>query len=162
SDEGQNSVIRVTATYTDTQGSQTTKKIVNTDVVDITLAFTSPATVIGTPQEGQVLTAVAGTLNDSDAAGTGWQWHAASHGGTTWNTIGGANASTYTVVENDEPNLLRVVETATDSDGGSATSDSAQNAAVTDIQLAFTSAASVSGTPQEGQVLTAVAGGLND
>ena len=93
-----------------------------------------------------MLTAVNGTLNDSDAAVTGYQW---TRDGVN---INGATASTYTVTEADETHLLRVVETATDSDGGPATtSTSAPTTAVTDITLAFTTAASITGTAQEGQ-----------
>ena len=61
------------------------------------------------------------------------------------------------------PKFLRVVETATDSDGGPATtSTSAATLAVSDITLAFTSAASITGTAKEGSLLTAVNGSLND
>src|SRR5207245_9832818 len=70
------------------------------------------ASISGTSQEGQVLTAVNGTLNDSDAAVTGYQW--TRDGGN----ISGATSQTYTVVEAVEGHLLRVVETATDADGG--------------------------------------------
>jgi len=202
-------------------------------VTDITLAFTTAASVSGTAQEGQVLTAVNGTLNDSDASVSGYQWtrdgvniagangldlhgdrgrrdpcaarrrdgdrqrrrpkhdldqraderghrhHAGLHhgglgqrhgaGGPGADPVNGtlndsdrlglrlpvdaATASTspaprprpYTVTEADETHVLRVVETATDSDGGpSATSTSAPTSAVADITLAFTTAASVS------------------
>ena len=126
-------------------------------VNDITLAFTTAASITGTAQEGQVLTAVNGTLNDGDAAVAGYQW---TRDGVN---IGGATSSTYTVVEADEGHLLRVVETATDSDGGPATtSTSAPTATVSDITLAFTTAASITGAAQEGRVLTAVNGTLND
>src|SRR5204862_325839 len=120
-------------------------------------AFTTAASISGSAQEGQVLSAVNGTLNDSDAAVTGYQW---TRDGVN---ISGATSSTYTVVEADEGHLLRVVETATEADGGpSTTSTSAPTGAVSDITLAFTTAASISGTAQEGQVLTAVNGTLND
>src|SRR5207248_541750 len=126
-------------------------------VSDIALAFTTAASISGTAQEGQVLTAVNGTLNDSDAAVTG---HRSTRDG---DNISGAPRKAYTGVEADEGHLLRVLETATDSDGGpSTTSTSASTAAVSDIALAFTTAASISGTAQEGQVLTAVNGTLND
>src|ERR1700740_3363238 len=113
----------------------------------IPLAFTSAAAISGTAQEGQVLSAVNGTLNDSDATVTGYQW---TRDGAN---ISGATGSSYTVAEADEGHVLRVVETATDADGGpSTTSTSAATSAVSDIPLAFTSAAAISGTAQEGQV----------
>src|SRR5205823_1329144 len=116
-----------------------------------------------TAKEGSALTAVNGTLNDSDASVTGYQWQSSSNGGTSWTNIAGATSSTYTPAESDESHLLRVVETASDSDGGPpTTSTSAATTAVSDITLAFTSAAAVGGTAKEGSTLTAVNGGLND
>src|SRR5205823_3303480 len=111
----------------------------------------------GAAREGQTLTAVNGTLNDSDASVTGYQW---TRDGVN---ISGATASTYTVAEPDEGHVLRVVEDGTDVEyGPSTTSTSAATAAVSDITLAFTTAAAISGTAQEGQTLSAVNGTLND
>src|SRR5229473_596479 len=155
----ESTLLRVVALATDADGgpSTTSTSAATAAVTDITLAFTTAASITGTAKEGQVLTAVNGTLNDSDASVTGWQW---TRDGVN---ITGATASTYTVAEADETHVLRVVETATDLDGGpSTTSTSAATAAVTDITLAFTAAASISGTAKEGQVLTAVNGTLND
>ena len=156
-DEGKTIQVVETATDSDGGPATTSTSTATAAVSDITLAFTSAASITGTPQEGQVLTAVNGTLNDSDASVTGYQW--TSNG----SAISGATSSTYTVSEADEGKTIQVVETATDSDGGPATtSTSTATAAVSDITLAFTSAASITGTPQEGQVLTAVNGTLND
>src|SRR5205823_3935694 len=124
---------------------------------DIALAFTTAASISGTAQEGQVLTAVNGTLNDSDAAVTGYQW---TRDGVN---ISGATSQTYTVVEADEGHQLRGLQTETASDARpSTTSTPARRSSDLDIALAFTTAASISGTAQEGQVLTAVNGTLND
>src|SRR4029077_2323849 len=126
-------------------------------------AFTSQAAISGTAKEGSVLSAVNGTLNDSDAAVTGYQWQSSSNGGATWSNIASATSASYTAAEADEGHLLRVVETATDSDGGpSTTSTSAATGPVSDITLAFTSQASISGTAKEGSVLSAVNGTLDD
>jgi hypothetical protein len=162
-DEGR--FLRVVETATDADGGPTTTSISapTSAVTDITLAFTTAASITGTAQEGSVLTAVNGTLNDSDASVTGYQWQSSSNGGTNWTNITSATNSTYVAQEGDEGHLLRVVETATDSDGGpSTTSTSTATAAVGDIALAFTAAAAISGTAQEGSLLTAVNGTLND
>src|SRR5262249_56216214 len=54
--------------------SVTSTSAATNTVTDITLAFTSTASIDNTsPKEGDTLTAVNGTLNDSDAAGTGYQ-----------------------------------------------------------------------------------------
>ena len=79
-----------------------------------------------------MLTAVNGTLNDSDAAVTGWQWESASTVNGTYSAILGATSSTYTLVAADDGKFIKVVETATDSDGGPSTiSTSAAAGAVT-------------------------------
>ena len=127
------------------------------------LAFTTPASITGTAQEGSVLTAANGTTNDPNAVVSGYQWQSSADNGTTWSNIAGATASTYTPIEADETRLLRVVETATDSGTAqSATSTSAATGAVADIVLAFTSAASISGAATVGSPLSAVNGALND
>ncbi|TPK70433.1 hypothetical protein, partial [Mesorhizobium sp. B2-4-17] len=66
SDEGHQ--LRVVITATD-NGSETISTTSNASaaVTDITLAFTTAGSISGTAQEGQTLTAVNGTLNDSDA-----------------------------------------------------------------------------------------------
>jgi hypothetical protein len=144
--------LRVVATATNDNGVTAAAFSTTGTVIDIALAFATAASISGTVQEGQTLTAVAGTLNDSDAAVTGYQWILDGV------AIAGATGSTYTVAEADEGHQIAVVETASDADGGpSATSTSAAVSTP-----AFTTAASISGTPQEGQTLTAVAGTLND
>src|SRR5262245_62826370 len=105
--------------------------------------FTTPASVTGVAQEGQLLTAL-GEVDDPMATIT-YQWQENISG--TWTDILGATSQTYTVIEADEGNALRVVETATDG-STSAMSTSDPTAAVTDITLAFTSAASIDNTAQ--------------
>lgn len=108
-------------------------------VADIALAFITPATIIGMAQQGTTLTAVNGTLNDSDVAVTVYQWQSSSNGGGTWSNISGATSQTYTPVSADKGHLLRVVETATDADGGpTKTSTGAATGAV--AYVAFTPA----------------------
>jgi hypothetical protein len=75
--------------------------------------FTTPASVSGVAQEGQLLTAL-GEVDDPMATIT-YQWQENISG--TWTDIPGATSQTYTVIEADEGNALRVVETATDGGG---------------------------------------------
>src|SRR5262249_5350183 len=155
--------IRVVASTSDRDNSSTASATSNatSPVTDITLAFTSAASISGTAQEGQTLTAVNGTLNDADAAVTSYQWQELISG--TWTNTVGATSQTYLVTEANEGQQIRVKETA-DGDGGpSVTSTSAATNPVTDITLAFTSTASIDNTsPKEGDTLTAVNGTLND
>src|SRR5205823_12815778 len=80
--------------------------------------FTSAASLSGAAKEGSALTAVAGGLNDSDASVSAYQWQSSANGVDGWSDIAGATGSTYTAIENDETEFLRVVETASDSEGG--------------------------------------------
>jgi hypothetical protein len=125
------------------------------------ITFTTPASVSGVAQEGQLLTAL-GQVDDPMATIT-YQWQENISG--SWTDIPGATSQTYTVVEANEGNTLRVVETATDVSEvpPSETSTSDPTAAVTDITLGFTSGASIDNTaPREGDTLFAVNGSLND
>ena len=101
-DEGK--ALRLVTTYAaDASGSESTTINLGT-VADITLAFNTAASISGTAQQGQVLTAVNGTLNDSDAAVTGYQWQSSDNGTFSAGHITniGTNSSTYTVTEADE------------------------------------------------------------
>jgi hypothetical protein len=78
------------------------------------ITFTTPASVSGLAQEGQPLTAL-GEVDDPAATIT-YQWQENISG--TWTDIPGATSQTYIVVGDDRANQLRVIETATDTDGG--------------------------------------------
>src|SRR5262249_15054623 len=149
-------LLRVVETATDSDGGPptTSTSAPTAAVSDITLAFTTPAAITGTAQEGQVLSAVNGTLNDSDAAVTGYQWQISPDGASGWTSITGATGPGYTPVEADETKFLRVVETATDNDGGpTTTSTSATVGPVADITPTL-SAPVISGIAEEGRTLT--------
>jgi hypothetical protein len=145
-DEGNQ--LRVAAISTDPDGSGTSATSAATAAV-VDIAPSLSVTISGTAQEGQTLSAAA-VANDADAVVT-YQWQ--SFNGTAWSNISGATGSTYTAAEADEGSQLRVVATSTDSDGSGTSATSAATAAVIDI--APTLSVTVSGTAQEGQVLTA-------
>ncbi len=158
-------LLRVVETATDsgTAQSATSTSAATGAVADIVLAFTSAASISGAATVGSLLSAANGALNDADAAVTGFQWQSSSDNGATWSNIAGATTATYTPVAADQGNRLRVVETATDADGGpSTTSSSAATSVVTNSTLVFTTPASITGTAQEGSVLTAVNGTTSD
>ena len=144
-------LLRVVETATDSGTSQsgTSTSAATAAVADIVLAFTSAAAISGTAAVGSALTAVNGALNDADASVTGYQWQSSSDSGSTWSNIAGATGSTYTPVTADQGKVLRVVETATDADGGpSTTSNSPATAAVPTTSSLF-SAIAVPGTITE-------------
>jgi hypothetical protein len=114
-DEG--NALRVVETAPDGGTSATSTSAPTAAVTDITLAFTSDASIDNTaPRVGETLSAVNGSLNDTDASVTSYQWQRSING--TWTDIPGATSPTYTVVRDDGANQLRVIETATDTDGG--------------------------------------------
>ncbi len=156
-------LLRVIETATDSTTSQsaTSTSPATAAVTDISLAFTTQAAISGSAVVGSTLTAVSGTLNDADAALGGYQWQSSSDG-INWTNIAGATASTYTPVAADQGRQLQVIETAADADGGpTKTSTSPATSAVTNNTLTFNPQASISGTAQEGSLLTA-AGATSD
>jgi VCBS repeat-containing protein len=110
-----------------------------TDVVE--MAFTSPASISGIAREGEILTAVNGAVNDSEA-NIAYQWEILTDKG--WQSINPNRGSgqTYTPVFADEGHLLRVIEYATDPvTGNHAISTSAATAPVGEALLLPTIAA---------------------
>jgi hypothetical protein len=137
-------------------------------------SFATPATVTisdttshsSTVREGDVLAANAAS-NDADAT-IHYQWQELISG--TWTNIGGATASTYTVLDADEGHVLRVVATTSDLDNSStpATATSTATATVKDALPTVTTPTissndtDGSSVVREGDVLTASASGRSD
>jgi hypothetical protein len=89
----------------------------------------SPPAITGTAQQGQTLTATAGTWTAADAT-FGYQWQRCDAAGANCVDVPGATTETYAVTAADVGTTLHVVVTATNR-FGSATAPSAQTAAVT-------------------------------
>src|SRR5207253_1088974 len=105
------------------------------------------ATISGTAQEGQTLTAVVSGAESDDILSYSW---------TSGTTVLGTGSS-YTVAEGDEGQSITLTVTdVADNSGGSATA-SASTSSV--IDAAPSISATISGTAQEGQTLTAVVSG---
>jgi hypothetical protein len=90
----------------------------------------APPTVTGTPQQGQTLTAVAGTWSAADAT-FAYQWQKCDAAGANCVDISGATAQTYVVAPTDVAATLRVNVIATNRFGSSLPAPSAVTAAVT-------------------------------
>jgi len=117
---------------------------------------TALPTVSGTPTVGSKLTATTGSWNQAPT-GYAYQWQRSAAGGTgSWTNISGATSSTYTLTIADVGSEDRVVVTATNS-AGSTGADSAATSVVIGTPVS-TTAPSVTGTAQQGSVLTASAG----
>ena len=119
--------LRVAVTATNSAGSASATSA-QTAVVPASPVNTSPPTISGTAQQGQTLTATAGSWGNKPQLGYHWQRCDAAGAGCT--DIAGAAASTYAVTPAEVGATLRVVEKATNR-FGTATAQSAQTAVVT-------------------------------
>lgn len=149
------STLRFSVTATNSEGSATANSA-NTATVTGPLAppaNTAIPTISGVAEVGQVLTASVGTWAGNPAPTFAYQWQR----GTT--NIASATAATYTVQGADENATLRVVVTATNSQG-SASANSANTATVTFpvAAPANTVLPVITGTATEGQTLSASTG----
>jgi hypothetical protein len=108
----------------------------------------------GTAQQGDTLSANPGTWLDSPTS-YAYQWQDCS--GSSCSSISGATSSTYTLQSSDVGDTIDVIVTATNA-GGSTSSTSAKTGTVTSpppAAPANTAAPTISGTPQQGDTLTA-------
>ena len=143
--------ITVVASYTDGQGTDESVTSAGVGpVANVNDAPTGTVTISGTPTEDQVLTA-SNTLADEDGLGAiSYQWQ---RDGVD---IGGATATTYTLTQTDVGTTITVVASYTDGQGTNESVTSAGVGPVANVNDAPTGAVTISGTPTEDQMLTAV------
>jgi len=91
---------------------------------------TSPPTISGTAQQGQTLSANAGSWSNFPTS-YAYEWERCGSGGAGCNPISGAASTTYTLTEADVSKTLRVSVIASNEAGPSAASRSAPTAVVT-------------------------------
>jgi hypothetical protein len=145
------SQITVQASFTDAGTGQTLNATSNPSGVVLDPPPMLSVSILGTAQENQTLQAIA-VASSGDAVIT-YQWQ--QFNGTTWVNIARATGATYQVVEPNENHQLRVVARSSDPDSGNASATSAPTAAVIDVTP--TISVTISGTAQEGQLLSATA-----
>jgi Ca2+-binding RTX toxin-like protein len=149
-------VVRVVIYYTDVGGTVESATSAATGAIAATNdAPTGGASITGTPTENQVLTADTSTLADSDGLGTlHYDWQRNS--GSGFVSIGAADQATYTLGDADVGGTVRVVVSYNDGQGFANSVTSSASAAIAGINDPHTGGASITGTPTEDQVLTAV------
>jgi hypothetical protein len=108
-------------------------------------------TIAGTAEQGQALTVTQGTW--SNASTVADQWQDCDSAGNNCANIAGATGSSYTLATSDVGHTIRVLETATNSNGSSQIS-SAATAVVLPLPPGNTDPPAISGTAQRDHALT--------
>ena len=163
-DEDQGNTIKVRVSFTDDLGNETTLTSAATEAVAAAPQPDSPATgeptITGTAQVGRTLTADTSGIADADGldnAVFAYQWLSDDA------EIVGATGSTYTLVDEDQGNTIKVRVTVTDDLGNETTLTSAATEAVeAKRNTAATGRPTISGTAQVGQTLTADTSDIED
>lgn len=112
-------VITVTVTATNDAGSASATSDGTDPVVE---ALSPPVnenapTIAGTPQLGETLTATDGDWSGNPTPTTTRVWQRSADGTTGWSTIAGATDLGYTLVADDVDQYIRILVTATNSEG---------------------------------------------
>ncbi|MCW3028692.1 MAG: hypothetical protein JWN81_1903 [Solirubrobacterales bacterium] len=114
----------------------------------------APPTITGTAQQGQTLTEHHGTWSN-EPTGYSYKWLQCESLGTGCLTIAGATAQTYVPVPADVGHTIEVQETASNAGGSSSPATSNATAVVAAPPAPVnTGLPTVTGTAQQGQVLT--------
>jgi len=134
-------LITVTASYTDGQGtSEAVTSAATGAVVNVNDVPSGTVVIVGEAKEDEVLTASNDLLDEDGLGEFGYQW---KRGG---DSISGATASSYTLVQSDVGELITVTASYTDGQGTSEAVTSAATGAVenvNDIPIASNQIASV-------------------
>ncbi|MDQ3933992.1 MAG: hypothetical protein M3340_05105 [Actinomycetota bacterium] len=149
--------VRVVVTGTNAGGSAPATSAQTAVVAAAPPASTGSPSISGTAREGQTLTAAPGTWSGTSPIAFTHQWRRCDASGASCTNIGGATGSTYVLTAADIGATVRVVVTGTNA-GGSAPATSSQTAAVAALPPASTAPPTISGTPRDGQTLTASTG----
>ena len=151
------STIRVVVTGTNAAGSAPATSSQTAVVAAVAPANAVAPSISGTAREGQTLTAAPGTWTGTPTISYGYQWRRCDAAGASCVDIGGATGSSYTLGATDIGATVRVRVTGTNA-AGSASATSAPTASVAAAPPAATAPPAISGTPRDGQTLSATAG----
>ena len=146
--------IVVVVTATNDADSATASSPATTEVQALAPANVSAPTISGDPLDGETLTADPGTWTGTTPVTYTYQWQRCDEDGTNCVDILGAVDPTYTLVPGDIDHVLTVVVTATNA-GGSVPSAAAPTVTAEAAPPANTVVPTVSGTPEDGETLTA-------
>ena len=143
-------------TAADGNGGSVTQSFTIT-VANVNDAPTGQVTISGTATQGQTLTAVTSNIADVDGLGTfTYKW---KRGG---DIIVGATESTYTLTQADVGYQIRVRVFYQDAQGTDEDLISEPTSTVANVNDAPTGTVTITGTPTQGQVLTADTSNIED
>jgi P2-related tail formation protein len=146
--------LRVKVTATNSVGANTAMtEASNVVVPPAPVNSMAPAVSPATPQQGVLESSTNGTWSNSPTSYT-YQWEDCNSSGGSCSNISGATSSSYTPTPTDVGHTLRLIVTATNAGGSGKATSGASNVVVPPAPVNST-LPSVSGTTEEGQVLTA-------
>ncbi|MCP4474815.1 MAG: hemolysin, partial [Gammaproteobacteria bacterium] len=150
--------ITVVVSYTD--GGGTGESLSSAEVgpvVNINDAPVGLPTIVGTPTQGQILSANTAGISDADGLGTfSYQWQA---GGAD---IVGANAASYSLTQSEVGSSITVTVSYTDAGGTGESLTSAEVGPVANTNDAPVGLLIIEGTPSQGETLSVNTTGISD
>jgi hypothetical protein len=150
--------LRVTITATDGTGSSTATSALIGPVAPLAVAEKGSPKIAGAAEDGQLLSVAGGKWKGTPPLSFAYQWEACDPSGGSCSVIAGATASSYRVVSSQIGGRLRAIVTATNA-AGSASAISRSSKKIETGPPVSIAAPAISGNLEEGQTLTATAGG---
>jgi hypothetical protein len=151
--------ITVKASYTDLLGTnESVTSLATAAVLNIDDEATGTLLVDGVVAEGSTLTASLDDVFDLDGATTTqWQWQISDSGSTGWLDIDQATSPDYAVAsdQSEVGKYLRVIATTTDALDGVTIFTGDASSPVANVNDASTGLVTITGTPTQGQILSA-------
>ncbi len=152
----ENATVRLLVTATNPDGTLAVPSQSTTTVLSAIPVNTVPPALAGIAQRDSVVSATQGTWSGIGNTYT-YRWQRSTDNGSTWQTIAGAGAISYTVGTADEASVLRVQVTAANLDG-SVSAESTATAAVPSSPPVETAVPVITGTALRTTTLTATQG----
>ncbi len=152
--------ITVTVSWTDAGSTaESFNSAATAKVANVNDLPTGAVTITGTVTQKQTLTAVTSTISDPDGPSNlvfSYQWK------RDGNNISSATGRTYVLTQADVGKAIIVTVSWTDAYGASESLTSAATAKVVNVNDRPTGAVTITGTPIQGQILTADTSGISD
>jgi hypothetical protein len=148
------STIRVTVTASNAAGSASASSAQTSAVQAAAPSNTAAPSISGSAQEGQTLTATTGSWSGTAPLSYSYQWERCDSSGANCQPISGAASDTYQLTSDDVSSRVLVQVTASNQ-AGQASASSSPSAVVTGVAPSNITTPSVSGTAQDGQILSA-------